>query len=231
MSWRDEDIMAYVDGEMPADVQARFEADLAGDEDLAARTERQRRIANRVRSHYAPIAHRAPPDRLTALLAQEAPPAGLLAQIRAWLTGPVAAPGLAAFASLALGIFVGAQFFAAGPGISGENPRAEARLASALDAAAGNADWQVPVTFRDTEGDYCRAFAAAEGDARGLACRDNEGWQVRLLLTAPAGETGGYQLASSALPPALLAEIDARMEGDPLDAESVAQAAAADWRE
>ncbi|WP_420434887.1 anti-sigma factor family protein [Hyphobacterium sp.] len=231
MSWRDEDILAFVDGEMPAESQARFEADLEADPDLAARTQAQRRLANRIRSHYAPVANDPVPRRFAALLGEEAPAYGVADRIRNWFTGPLAAPGLAALASLALGLFVGAQFLATDSGISGQSTLANAQLAAALDAPVGSEAWQIPVTFRDESGRYCRAFAGTSAATRGLACRAEQGWQVQLLISGEERPAAGYQLAASPLPSTLLDEIDRRIDGDPLDAESVERAAAADWRE
>lgn len=233
MSWRDEDILAYVDGEMDAQTQARFEAAMQDDAELAARTEAQRRLSNKVRSHYAPIANEAVPDRFSELLGADQPAArpGLLDQIRAYLERPVLVQAGGALASLMIGLFFGALFLAPGGGISGETSFAGAQLASALDRPAGNDDWQMAVTFRDNEGHYCRAFSGRETATEGLACRETQGWRVRLLINQGGQDNGGYQLAGSALPPALLETIDALIDGEPLDAEAIEIAAEADWVE
>lgn len=235
MNWRDEDIMAYVDGEMSNDMRTRFEAALASDPDLAERSEQMRRLANRVRSAYAPVANEPVPDRFKSLLSASAP-VGVtgprwMDRLRDLLAGRLAGQGLAALASLVLGLFVGAQFLAPGPGISGQSVQASAQLAAALDAAGGSDDWNMAVTFRNDVGQYCRAFQASETPTRGVACRDESGWQVRLLLNDRTAASGGYQLAGSSLPPTLLRSIDDMIEGDPLDPESIETAAAAGWRE
>jgi hypothetical protein len=235
MSWRDEDIMAYIDGEMTVDVRVRFEAALESDAELARRTRQQRRISNRVRSAYASVVNEPVPDRFANLLAADQPaepnsPAWWEG-LRAFFARPFAAQGMVALASLALGLFVGAHFLTSGAGISGQSTLASSQLAAALNAADGNEGWQMPVTFRSDSGQYCRAFQASEAPTRGLACREESGWQVRLLMNDGAAASGGYQLAGSSLPPALLQSIDDMIEGDPLDADSIEAAASSGWVE
>lgn len=234
MSYRDEDILAYIDGEMPAAERAAFETALAENADLAARTEQHRRLGNSVKSHYAPIANEPVPDRFAQMLAPgDAAPAGdtLFDQIKAWFSHPLAMPGASAMASLAIGILVGAQFMPLTTGISGDTSLASANLAAALDAADGTAAWQVPVTFRDETGRYCRAFRGTETGTSGLACRQAQNWQVQVLVTGNAADTGGYQLASSPLPALILESVDGLIEGDPLDTDAIETAVRSNWME
>lgn len=234
MSYSLEDILTYLDGEMPTADIVRFEAALAQDSDLAARTEAQRRMANTVRSHYTPIANEGVPERFASLLGEGAASTGdgsVMERIKSWLTGPQAVLGASALASLALGMIVGSQFLAPNDGISGTSTRANAQLAAALDASNGNDAWLVPVTFRDGSGQFCRAFRAASAATSGLACRTQGSWQVQVLVVEPGEAETGYRLASSALPQTVLLGVDARIEGDPLDADAVAAAVRAGWVE
>jgi hypothetical protein len=234
MNYGDEDIIAYIDGEMPATDCARFEAALAADADLAARTETHRRLSNSVKSHYAPVANEAVPDRFANLLATDDDAAVgnmVLDQVKSWFSHPLAMPGASAMASLAIGILVGVQFVPVENGISGETTRADAQLATALNAAGGTASWQIPVTFRDDAGRYCRAFQGTETGTAGLACRQDDGWQVQLLVTGDGTSAGEYQLASSPLPPMVLESVDGLIDGEPLDTEAIETAARLDWME
>ncbi|GJL96216.1 MAG: hypothetical protein DHS20C06_00330 [Hyphobacterium sp.] len=234
MTYTDEDILAYIDGEMPAADRTAFETALAADADLAARTEHHRRLGNSVKSHYAPIANAPVPDRIAEMLAlRDEAPAGdtLIDRFKAWFAHPLAMPGASAMASLAIGILVGAQFMPLQTGISGDTSLASANLAAALSAADGTQAWQMPVTFRDETGRYCRAFRGTETGTSGLACREGESWQVNLLVTGNGGEAVGYQLASSPLPAIILESVDGLIEGDPLDAEAIETAAQSNWME
>ncbi|MBW3550009.1 MAG: hypothetical protein KY442_04050, partial [Proteobacteria bacterium] len=117
----------------------------------------------------------------------------------------------------------------------GELYVAGAELARALDSrlsSAGPAAGPVAVglSFRAQDGDYCRTFVLERPQAvAGLACRQADGWRVTALgeATAVGGE---LRLASTALPPAILAEVDARLEGEPLDGAGERAARDAGWR-
>jgi hypothetical protein len=234
MKYSDEDILAWIDGEMPAADRSAFEAALAENADLAARTEHHRRLGNSVKSHYAPIANEPVPDRFAQMLAVESDETSgntLFDRIKAWFSHPLAMPGASAMASLAIGILVGAQFMPLQTGISGDTTLASANLAAALNAAGGNDAWQIPVTFRDDTGRYCRAFRAAESGTSGLACRQAQNWQVQVLVTGDGADTGGYQLAGSPLPFLILESVDGLIDGDPLDADAIATAIQSGWME
>jgi Anti-sigma factor NepR len=234
MSYRDEDILAYIDGEMSATDRAAFETALAENADLAARTEQHRRLGTSIKTHYAPIANEPVPDRFADLLVTgDAASSGdtLLDQIKAWFSHPLAMPGASAMASLAIGILVGAQFIPLQTGISGDTTIASAQLAAALNAADGSDAWQIPVTFRDETGRYCRAFRGTGTGTSGLACRDAQSWEVQVLVTGDGAASGGYQLASSPLPAMILESVDGLIDGDPLDADAIEMAARADWME
>ncbi|WP_421789764.1 hypothetical protein [Hyphobacterium sp.] len=233
MTYSDEDILAYVDGEMPADEIAALEAAAANDPDLAARIDRQHKLARKIHARYAPIANEPVPERFADLLGVEEAPQKQSAsqQLKAVFARPLVAPAASAFASLALGLFFGAQVLGPEPGITGENNLAGAQLARALSSETGNADWTLPITFRDEAGRYCRVFQGAETRTSGLACRTGEGWAVELLTRSPDSAAGGFQLAGSALPEELTAAIDARIEGDPLSPDDIVSALSADWME
>ena len=51
-----------------------------------------------------------------------------------------------------------------------------------------------------------------------------------MALGEAVPQAGEYRQASSALPPAVLAEIDARLQGEPLDAAAERKARDAGWR-
>jgi hypothetical protein len=67
----------------------------------------------------------------------------------------------------------------------------------------------------------------------GLACRDQEQWQVlNLVGTEGAGGPGNGQnlrMAASSLPPALLQAVNERISGEPLNAAAEAKARNDNW--
>ena len=73
----------------------------------------------------------------------------------------------------------------------------------------------VQLSFIDKSGTYCRTFTTA--GLAGLACRNGADWTVQVLARAQATSTGMRQ-ATTALPPAILNDVDQRIQGSPLDA-------------
>lgn len=133
---------------------------------------------------------------------------------RLWLApGAEGAPAL--FASAPDGTLV------AGPLL------AQALSTQPSGAAPAHAPLQVAWTFRDHDGRYCRTFVLAANSAAGLACRDDAGWRVQVVARADdaaSAAAGGYRQAASALPGAVLQAVDARIQGEALDAAAEAEA-------
>lgn len=232
-------LMAYADGELSPEEAKAVEAFLAGSPEDRERVEAMRKMRARLQSAYGAIAEEPVPERLARLLESAAPPVVDLAEMRAARARPHprqwGAPQFSAMAaSLAAGFVVAASIFANPPsGLVVE--RGGALLASsALDkaltqqAAADQTEIRIGVTFRDADGAWCRTFGA-EGLA-GLACRAEGGWSVK-SLTAPATaeDASDYRLAASPLDPAILAAVEARIEGEPLDADEERAAIDAGW--
>lgn len=147
-------------------------------------------------------------------------------------------PTLAALAaSLALGVLVAPWLRPDGPAelidVGAGGLVAQGALAAALDArlasSTGDAAVDVGFSFRDRDGRYCRTFVVESRALAGLACRGDGGWRVTATgASEPAG--GDLRLASSPLPPSVLAEVDARIDGEPLDAAAERAARDAGWR-
>jgi len=62
------------------------------------------------------------------------------------------------------------------------------------------------------------------------ACRDGAAWRVSTLAAVARVEAAPMRQAGSALPPAVLADIDARIDGPSLDVQAERQARAQGWR-
>jgi hypothetical protein len=106
---------------------------------------------------------------------------------------------------------------------SGEVQRALDKQTAASSAGKPVA---VQLGFVDTLGAYCRTFSTAAN--AGLACREGADWVVHLIVDAPPIQAGEVREAS-ALPQAVLAEVDRRIVGAALDAKAEAQALERGW--
>lgn len=228
-------LMAYVMGDLSPAAAARIEAALLDDPKLAARLERIRGVRRALRSVYDSVAAEPVPQRLRALLgdvavseANAAPPKfrpspAAAATPSAWRSAPMWA---ALAAGLIIGVLVGrlalpSDIVAIEAGLmqpSAELARVlEARLTR--DADNANAPIVVGATFLAQGGVICRAFALPEAHVAGLACREGDRWNVRLLESAPS-------VAAAA---AVQASIDDIMLGEPLDAAAEEAARARGW--
>ena len=222
-----ETLMAYADGELDPLTAKRVERAIAADPTLADEVAQHRALRERLSAGFAPVAEAPVPDRLTSLLSRTVVPmpTPVPAKPRSrWQ----AASALAA--CLLVGVFVGHQWQDVGP-VAARDGRlyAAGDLSRALDTqlAAIDGAVRVPVSFRERSGAYCRVFTSTTTD--GIACRDGSGWALRQTRTG-SGEAGtDYRQAGSG-EAALMAEAQAMMAGDPLDAAAERTARERGWR-
>lgn len=236
----DEELMAYADGELDAAAAARVEAAIAVDPALAAIVAHHRALRADLRTAFAGELDAPVPERLSALLRDPAAGVVSLDAVRARRTPPprVRLPAWAAVAAaLALGLAIGRFAPAPAPDLGSEGGTlfAGGALAETLETGLASAPADGPVqlglTFRGADGRWCRSFGLVRDEAvAGLACRDGAGrWQVPALAEAHAS-TGELRQAALALPPAVLAELEARLAGEALDADAERAARDAGWR-
>lgn len=235
MTVTDDMLMAYVDGELtPAEVEA-VEAAAAGNPDVAVRLARHRLLAGAVAGAYADVAEEPVPERLTALLGGAKVVSLDAARQRrvtpAWGRWGTIAAGIAA------GLVVGLTLPRGEAPLVGGDMRAKGQLASALNSQLASAPVEgavvkVGLSFRNQDNHYCRTFTVAKGQgSAGLACRDADGWTVRMAVAqGAAGPAGDYRTAASGTPPEILEAAQALMRGEPLDAAGEAAAKAKGWR-
>jgi hypothetical protein len=74
MTVPDEELFAFVDGELPPEAMARIEAALATDPQLVLRVETQRALRRLLSGAHAGVIHQTPPESLTAAVSGKAPP-------------------------------------------------------------------------------------------------------------------------------------------------------------
>lgn len=243
-------LMAYADGELDASDAARVEAAIAADPRLAAYVRRQAALRTRLGSAYAGVLDEPAPERLLATIrgfgndpaanarVAQLPRRDAARQSRhRWS----AREWMALAASLLLGVLL-ARVLPLAPGTMPEARfvdaamRAQGELAQALEhqLAAEPTTTRVAVglSFRAHADGYCRSFTlGGQRPLAGLACRSADApWRVVALVETDPAAAGDLRQASSALPASLLAEVDARIEGDPLDAAQERVARDARWR-
>ena len=234
MSYDEETLMAFADGELDAARQAEISAAVERDPDLAQRVAKYRALRTRVAGAFAPVVDQEVPDRLlaSARSAPRAPGPPLRGNVVQFPSRGSRAPGTAwrarewtaMAASLVLGGLLSWQFMArSGGDIATQGGALVARgdLASALDSQLASnqpadAAVRIGLSFKAADGPYCRSFVARASSTAGLACRDGARWRIAVSTAVEASGSDMRQAAT--MPPAILQTIEARMSGDALDA-------------
>lgn len=245
----EERLLAWLDGELDEAAAAEVARAVAADPALGERARRERALRDRLRDAFAPTLDESIPQRLLAALeitGQETDPPqasdnvvqlrprNAMQRVIGWRWPEWGALA----ASVLLGVLFGTQFLrdpAQGPiRMHDGSLVADAGLARVLDTklAADGKDGdalRVGLSFRDTEGNYCRTFTVEqERVLGGLACRDGSQWHVVALGEAQR-QDGELRPAASALPASVLAEVDARQQ-ELLDAAAERAARDSGWR-
>lgn len=242
-TWSDEQIAAFVDGELDAQDTAQIQLAMRHDLALAGRIARQRALRARISRHYDTVLREAVPERLTQALEGKgaaATPIGAARKAGARLVAPRPLWWSAAAASVLVAALVG-WLLPRGADSVLVPKEAGLMASSVLDAAltdrisaegSTTSGVLVSLSFRAGDGRYCRTFSLDLG-IDGLACRAAEGWVVEAIGRSPAGEaaaTQEYRQASSALSPSVLAAITRWQAGDALTPEEERSVREAGWR-
>ena len=240
MNYDDEILMAYVDGELDARRADEIAAAAAKDPALARRLDEQRALRAKIAGAFAKVSDEPVPERLTR--AAQANRGNVLQFPARPARAPAAAwrarEWFAMAASLLLGAFISWKVLAPGAGapiVAGRDALvAHGELARALDQQLaseqrGEEPVLVGLTFKARGGGYCRSFEMRATRTAGLACREGSNWQVTTTDSSAATE-GPMQQASSALSPAILRAIEARVAGAALDAEAERSAQLDGWK-
>jgi hypothetical protein len=243
VNYDDETLMAYADGEIDEAQRVEISAAIAHDPALARRVEQHRALRADVSAAFAKVLEAPVPERLLSGARAGAAPAGrgkvLQFPVRsARAAGPPwrAREWTAMAASVLLGVFISWRAFTppdSGVIVAGKDALlAHGLLANALDRQlASEQRGEEPVlmglTFKSHEGNYCRSFVLRASRTAGLACRVGSEWQIPATDSA-ASASGDVKQASS-LSPAILRLIEARMEGEALDADEEKSAKLGGW--
>jgi hypothetical protein len=250
MSFSDETLMAYADGELAQPEREAVERAMRADPEVAARVERHRALRADVFAAFAPVleeplparlAATALPDKVADLAAVRAGGGGRVDSSAAIPRAPRRAWSWAQWggmaASMVIGVLAGSVLFGRGPSQSGiasvggtlvaTGALAEALSSQLAGSAPAGADVKIGVSFAAKDGTLCRSFSI--GTAAGLACRSGAQWRLPVLAEAEQGTAGEYRQAGSAMPAPVLEAIDARIAGPALDAEGERAARQDGW--
>jgi hypothetical protein len=241
MKITDDILMAYADGELDEATRVQVALALTQDPSLSERVQQHRRLRAQLSDAFAPVLDESIPDRLRSAVNSPVHTDTKVVELdsfrqtknpkRQW-----AWPQWSAIAaSLLLGVLVGRMVDRTNESslvASGDYLVASGTLAQALDNKLSNEEGEqlIGMSFRSTDGEYCRSFTSrGEASVAGLACRLDDAWRVRVLSQTSSDETP-YRTAGSALPPAVLAEIDAAMSGEPFTIEEEKVARERRWQ-
>jgi hypothetical protein len=244
MGITDEMLMAYADGELSAKEAGEVERALAADETLAEKVALFADSRQAVRGAYAtlPAVSAELEARVRALAAAnraepQAEAAGSNVVSLADRRRKVPFWQLPLAASIALAIGAGSMWLLKSGDINSIELQiaslGDPEISSALSTVAsgdradlaGGAEFAAIESFRDGDGSLCREFEHSGKDGAtvvAVACRADEGWDIRFAVAAMASETESYAPASSL--EALDAYLSATNAGAPLSDQDEAAA-------
>jgi hypothetical protein len=225
-----ETLMAYADGELDMISAKRVEKAIAADPALAEQVEKHRQLRAMLSGAFDPIASAPVPGQLEAMIRESAKFTPIETAKKPVIATHWWRNAGAIAAALVVGVMVG-QMVRPGSEIAanGSSVMASGTVAKALEgqlaATQGDAPVRMLVSFRNADKQYCRAFETKA--QTGIACREAEGWQVRLLRSDGATQKSEFRQAGSL---DIIAEAQELAVGEPLDAAGEAAAKAMGWR-
>jgi len=248
MTFSEETLMAYADGELDVTTRAAIEARMRVDPQIAQEVARHLALRAKLRGAFAEVFVESVPERLIAA-AHKAPAgddSGVIdlptardarhaATTRRWSASHWAAIA----ASLVIGV-IGTRLALVGDDapIIAQDGRmiANSALASALSTQTGGghagAAVQIGISFLAKSGDYCRTFTVGDKEQlAGLACHNGEQWRVSVLAQSDEPAGADYRMAASALPPAVLRAVEDSIAGEALDSAGESAARQRGWKQ
>ena len=226
-----EELAAWVDNEIEGARALEIAAAVESDPQLQRDAEAHRALKAKLGAHFAPLLEQEVPERLSGMLRGRDKVVDLAAARErrqdkrrtprwSWIAGPALA------ASVALAVIL------PGGGADQADGYAEPQLAAALDTQlageeASEGAARILLSFRNEEGEFCRAFGGAE--ASGIACRDAEGWRLAATAGGVGPARGEFRQAGNSTA-SIMEQAQDMAAGPALDAGEEEAARAAGWR-
>lgn len=236
MSYDDETLGRYVDGELDARTTSALEAAMLRDGALAERVAALREVSLGLRGEFAGVLSEDVPERLRQAVLTTPSDLRAAAPARRGFFGGWRLPAFASGAAGAAGLALGLALAPASVLALNEDGHVVARGALAASLQEGLASEPgsatvIGVTFRDKEGAWCRSFETRASDAglAGLACAHGGDWRIA-TAAATSARTSDYAQASAAMPDAVRDAIAEKRAGEPLDAAAERAARDAGWK-
>ncbi|WP_020653144.1 hypothetical protein [Massilia niastensis] len=247
MSFSDETLMAYADGELGEPERSLVERAEHEDPAVAAAVARHRALRAGVFAAFVGVLDEPVPARLQATGTGSGAGPGSVSSLdaarerktKAWEAAEAARAATvrrrawphwgALAASLAVGVLAGSAWLGGGAGGNDTGFAAldaNGRLLARGELAGALSQQLASTTQPDKLVQIGVSFATLDGSycrsftvsgSAGLACREGDGWRIPVLREVPA-ETAAYRQASSTAPAAVLEAIDERIDGATLDA-------------
>jgi len=242
MKFTEEQLSAYLDGELPDELMASIKAAITDDPKIAERVSALNMANQSVKAAYGDIADEPIPAEILALLDDKSATTKerrndnvvlFRTRLNTFSVSKWAAP-LAATLAMMIGITVGRGTLLT----SDNNGALYAQLTGTITTSSplydvlesrpsavevrfdkgSNIAIKPTLTFQTVDGQYCREFQAqSEASAlRGVACRNETTWQILTLNQAERYGGEGYQTASGADAAIVDQVIDTIISGDPL---------------
>jgi hypothetical protein len=254
MSFSDETLMAYADGELDDATRLAIEAAMRRDSSIARRVARLRAARDEVFADQEPSGARTRQANVVQLAAVRAQrlatqQAARMAVKRPWGWLEWSALALVMVLGLAAGKFGLARWQPDWFGEPAPAPTevvsrngtlvAQGKLDAALSQQMGGTapsegNVRVGLSFLSNEGGYCRSFTLVGGsqDLVGIACRASEEWRIPALVqnARPQPAMGAYRMAGTEMPTAVLEAIDQRIVGGMLDTRAELEALRRNWQ-
>jgi len=246
----DETLMAYADGEADAATRAIIEAAMREDPEVRRRIAEHRAMRETMQGAFSAVLDEPVPQRLIdAARGRTAAPAGNVVDLAdarraAASRSPVGIRSrrpAAMAASLLVGVALGYLGLHGASPLVKTSPSGELLAGAGLAAALTNqlsedrSPGLVAITglsFRAKTGDYCRTFSlAGTHSSSGLACREGDGWKIKVLAQSPPApaSSSNFRPAASDDPPAVRAAVEESIDGEPLDRAGEITARQAGW--
>ncbi len=233
-NFSDEDVVAFVDGRLAAEKADAIKHRMEQDQQLASRIASHRWISRQICAAYRDMPASLPNAELLARLwLNDGNVLRFESKVKRSTVSRYGMVGALA-ASLVAGLIFGRLFVPATSILKTDGRDsivASGMLADSLsNKLSGQAGLvRIGLSFKTSHG-VCRTFSTSDGTS-GIGCRSGEEWIVPIVIQghSSAMPSGDYRLASGSVDPAVMAQVDTRIIGEPLTLPEEGKARAGGW--